>query len=76
MLQRDKRERFENLAEKRINEVIKRLRILGNLSNKTNYDYEDDHIRQMFQVIDSEIKDLKDRFKNSTSSVSSEFKFK
>jgi len=34
-----RREKFKRLAEKRTNAVLEQLRILGNLSNKANYDY-------------------------------------
>ena len=33
-------EKFVELAEKRVNKTIKDLRLIGNLANKANYDYE------------------------------------
>ena len=33
------RGKFVELAEKRVNKSIKDLRLIGNLANKTNYDY-------------------------------------
>ena len=76
MAELEKKERFERLAEKRVNEVVKKLRVLGNLSNKRNYYYDESHLKQMFNVLDSEIKDLKDKFKSDDSSGSLAFKFK
>ena len=54
--------KFEELAEKRVNETIKRLRLIGNLSNKKNYIYTEEHSRQIFKALDEELKILKLRF--------------
>ena len=37
-----RKQRFIRLATYRTNLVLEKLRILGNLSNKTNYDYTDE----------------------------------
>ena len=58
----DKRERFKKMGEQRTNEVLKRLKILGNCSNKNLYDYEDEDMRKIFAAIDAKVKEIKGKF--------------
>ena len=51
-----KREKFVRLAEARTNKIIDMIRLLGNCSNKSNYDYTDADIQKIFTAIDKEIK--------------------
>ena len=70
----DKREKFEELGEKRMKEAIKKIRLLGNLSNKNNYDYTDEHAKIMIDTLEKEIQLLKNKF-NRENEPSIEFKF-
>jgi len=70
-----KRSRFERLAEKRVNDILKRLRLLGNLSNRHNYDYEDDHAKQIIRAIDAELRRLKSRFDEESGVATTVFSF-
>jgi hypothetical protein len=72
----EKVERFERLAEKRVTEVIKKIRLVGNLSNKNNYEYTEEHVKQILDVLDNEMRILKNRFKDETSNDTSSFVFK
>ena len=58
------REKFVELAEKRVARVMKDLRLVGNLSNKTNYSYSDDDVKKILYAIENEIKNLRRRFEN------------
>ena len=40
----EKRERFVRVAEGRTNKIIEMLRLLGNCSNKSNYEYDEKDI--------------------------------
>lgn len=71
-----KRENFERLAENRVTEVIKRMRLVGNLANKHNYDYTDKHVKQIIDTIDDEIRILKSRFKEERVNSETTFSFK
>jgi hypothetical protein len=55
--------RFKRLALKRTNEVLEKIRILGNLSNKSSYDYSDQDIDKMFRAIEDQTRTVKARFK-------------
>ena len=59
---RDKVKKFQSLAESRVNNAIKHLRLIGNLSNKNNYQYTDEDVRKIMVAIEAEVKDLKSQF--------------
>ena len=57
-----KRDRFVRIAESRTNRILDQLKLLGNCSNKHNYDYTDDDIKKIFSAIEREVKSAKERF--------------
>lgn len=57
-----RRQRFKRLATRRVNKVLNQLRILGNLANKSYYDYNENDINKMFRVIDAQLKAAKGKF--------------
>lgn len=57
-----KRERFIRIAEARTNKILDTLRLLSNCSNKSNYEYDDEDIKQIFGAIDKEVKEIKNAF--------------
>lgn len=72
----EKEEKFERLAEKRVSDAIKKLRLIGNLSNKNNYSYTDAHVQQILKALESEMQLLRIRFKEETDTKSFGFSFK
>lgn len=40
----EKATRFERLAVRRVTETIKKMRLIGNLANRHNYSYNEDHV--------------------------------
>ena len=68
------REKFVNLAEKRVTKAIKDLRLIGNLSNKSNYSYDEKDIKKIISALDSEIKKIRQKFTSGNSSSDVEFK--
>lgn len=71
-----KQQRFERLAEKRVTEALRRLRLVGNLSNRANYEYSDDHVRQITDALEAELKQLKSRFRQEGATAGNSFSFK
>ncbi len=65
-----KRDRFMKIAENRTNTIINTLRLLGNCSNKNNYEYTEEQVKQIFNAIDAELKITKMKFEKK------ELKFK
>ena len=57
-----KRERFVRLANRRTNEVLERLRILGGCSNRRMYEYNEQDVGKMFRAIEGELKRVKQLF--------------
>ena len=57
-----RRTKFVTLAENRTNNAIKQIRLIGNLSNKGNYNYEEKDIAKIVSALNNEIKTMKERF--------------
>jgi hypothetical protein len=56
------RDKFVELAEKRVNRAIKDLRLVGNLSNKSNYLYTQKDAEKIISSLEKEVKLLRSRF--------------
>jgi hypothetical protein len=63
---RDPRERFTDLANKRVNRAIKDLRLIGNLSNRRVYKYEEADAKKIIRALQAEIDGLKARFRGDS----------
>ncbi len=61
-IKNDKKERFKRLAVYRTNEVLKRLRVLGNCANRSAYEYSEEEINKIFSEIDRKTKETKAKF--------------
>lgn len=48
-------DKFKELAIKRVNNAIKYIRLIGNLSNKSNYQYTDEQVKRIFQELNTEV---------------------
>lgn len=57
-----RRDNFKRLASYRTNETLKRLRVLGNCSNRSNYDYTEEEINKIFSEIEKKVKETKAKF--------------
>lgn len=62
MSKESRRERFVRIAEARTNKILTMLRLLGNCSSKANYEYTEKDIRQIFGVLEREIRNTRNRF--------------
>ncbi|OFN96737.1 hypothetical protein HMPREF2619_00360 [Streptococcus sp. HMSC074B11] len=58
----DKHERFLRLAESRTNTVIQKIHLIGDLANRSNYDYNEDEVSEIFKAIELEIQRTKKMF--------------
>ena len=61
----DKRRKFAELGTNRVNKAINDIRLIGNLSNKANYDYNDADVRQILKALRDAVNEAEDRFKKS-----------
>jgi len=71
MNQTKNRERFVVLAEKRVARTIKDIRLIGNLSNRTNYTYTNEDVKKIVSALSAELANMKKRFetRNETEEV-------
>ena len=60
-----KRERFVRVAEARTNKIIDMVKLLGNCSSKSNYEYTEEDVRKIFGAIDREIKTARAKFSDA-----------
>lgn len=61
-MEETRRQRFKRLANRRVNKVLNQLRVLGNLANKSYYDYSEDDVNKMFRAVDAQLKAVKGKF--------------
>ena len=57
-----KRDRFIRLAEARTNKIIDMMRLLGNCSSTSNYEYTDEDVKKIFAALERELKITKAKF--------------
>lgn len=58
----NKRDKFLRLATQRTKEVLNRLRVLGNCSNRSVYQYSESDVEKIFSAVDKQLKDVKAKF--------------
>jgi hypothetical protein len=71
-----KSEKFRELAENRTNAILDKIRVLGNLANKSRYEYTSEEINQVFRALENELKKTKDKFLDNSNSDAKKFRFK
>lgn len=55
-------ERFRRLAETRGARLIREISLLGNLSNRKNYDYTPEEVDALFRPIEAELREVRALF--------------
>jgi hypothetical protein len=74
---RDKRERFVELGEARVKKATQMLRLIGNLSNTSNYEFTADDVQKIVSALDAEMKLLRSKFQaNLSRKVREDFRLK
>ena len=61
-MSKQKRENFIRLAENRTNKILDMIRLLGNLSNTSNYSYTKEDVSKIFTALEKELADTKKKF--------------
>ena len=57
-----RKQKFKRLGTRRVNKLLNQLRVLGNLSNKSYYNYNEEDVEKMFKAIDLQLKAIKVKF--------------
>ena len=58
-----KRDNFIRLAEGRVTRAIDSIRVIGNLSNRSNYEYTEEDSKRIIDALQREVNELKVQFK-------------
>jgi len=56
------RSKFVDLAGKRVTKALNDIRLIGNLSNRSNYDYTDEDVAKIFRALNEEVSACRKRF--------------
>lgn len=70
---RDRRGKFIELATKRVNRAIKDLRLIGNLSNRSAYEYTDEDARKILRALQRELETTRSKFSGGGTGSENEF---
>lgn len=62
MVRENDRGKFVKLAEARVGKALKAIQLIGNLSNRSNYDFTDDDVNRIFKALNDEISACRRRF--------------
>jgi len=74
MSRENDRSKFVDLAEKRVRRALKDLKLIGNLSNRSNYSYTDEDIKKITRSLQNAVTEVKARFERK--GEEEEIKFK
>ena len=55
-------DKFKRIAEYRTNAILEKIRLLGNLSNRSNYDYTEEDLSKIFSAIEAQLRTAKALF--------------
>jgi len=72
--QRDKRAKFIELANNRVTRAIRDIRLIGNLSNRSAYEYSEEDIRRITKALQKEIDAVRARFSSGGGNAEAEFR--
>ncbi|MEP2202185.1 MAG: hypothetical protein ABJI65_04845 [Tateyamaria sp.] len=70
---RDKRAKFVQLANQRVNKALEQIRLVGNLSNRAAYDFSDDDTKKIVRALQRAVDTTKARFSETGASADNVF---
>jgi|TARA_A100001035_G_scaffold28937_1_gene19440 hypothetical protein len=59
---KEKSDKFRELAESRVNRAINMIRLIANLGNKAHYDYSADQAKKIVNALEAEVRNVKTKF--------------
>ena len=69
----DRRMKFAELATKRVNRATQAIRTIGNLSNRSNYDWTEQDVKKIIRELRKAVKEVEDRFLGTKGPASGDF---
>ncbi len=73
-MSRDKRAKFVELAQSRVNKAMTHIRLVGNLANRANYEFDEEDAKKIVRALQKEIDSVKAKFGDASGSQGTEFK--
>lgn len=70
-----KRDRFKNVAGKRVQKVLDTIDSLAKCANKNNYEYDEEDVSKMMRALKDKVKILEKAYTSNTKSTKNTFKF-
>lgn len=70
-----KRDRFKNVAGRRVQKVLDNMDSLSKCANKSNYEYSASDVQRMITAIKTKVKVLEAAYTSNTKTVKNTFKF-
>jgi hypothetical protein len=61
-MREEDRTKFVRLASSRVSAALKAMQLVGNLSNRSNYDYTDEDVTKIFKALQDSLADTRRRF--------------
>ena len=74
MARESDRKKFVELAEKRVNRALKDIKLIGNLSNRSNYSYTDKDAKAIISALKKAVDEVKARYDRKGEVAEAEFK--
>jgi hypothetical protein len=71
---RNKREKFVELAEARVNKALKDVQLIGNLSNRSAYEFTESDVRKIFGALQKGLEAAKSKFSKESNPSGGEFR--
>ena len=65
----EKKQKFKDLAENRVNRAISMIRLISNLGNKHHYDYTPDQAKKIISVLQKEIRNVQIKFNSKKRNI-------
>jgi hypothetical protein len=56
------RSKFVDLAKKRVSKALKDIQLIGNLSNRSNYDYTEEDVAKILKALSDELSACRKKF--------------
>ena len=69
----DRRTKFATLASKRVNRASHAIKTIGNLSNRSNYDWTEEDVKKIVRELRRAVKEVEDRFLGNKGPGSGDF---
>ena len=70
----DKSDRFKRLAVPRVTNALRYIHLVGNLSNRSNYEYSDDDKKKIISALYDAVRDVANQFKSKSNGERNNFK--